>query len=244
MSLTKQDYSNIYEQFQAPVSPGIDCGKFCSPLNEGEPVCCTTQHAIPLVDKAEYKLLRSRTKMWTKLEPFDQHSKKVIDDHAASCVAVECNGAKYCERDNRSLACRAFPFFPYLNKNKEIIGVSIYWEFKDRCWVMSNLKYVNAGYIKELIDAYRYIFKKDSEEENAFFNQSVTMRRLFSRKKWSIPILDEQGKSHIILPKSNNLTSIQSSKLEKYFPFNSLKNYKNEVNSLNGSSIGLSLIPK
>ena len=44
------DFREIYEGFQSPLSR-FDCGKHCAPLNGGEPVCCTTRHAIPVVHK-------------------------------------------------------------------------------------------------------------------------------------------------------------------------------------------------
>ena len=40
-----QDYAVLYDRFKASVSR-YDCGKYCAPLNNGEPVCCTT--SLPL----------------------------------------------------------------------------------------------------------------------------------------------------------------------------------------------------
>ena len=243
MSLKPKDFETIYNHFNSPVSQGLDCGQFCAPLNQGEPVCCTTKHAIPIVDKAEFKLLKSRTDMWTKLKPFDEVSKALIKEHEPHCKAIECNGARHCERDNRSVACRAFPFFPYLSKKRDIIGASIYWTFKDRCWVMSNLQVVTKNYLDELFENYRFIFSKDEDEENAFFEQSVQMRRLYSRKGWNIPILGLDGKAYHIKPKTDKLTPIKVSQLEKYFPFDSMKNYRREIKKMDGPTENLKLRP-
>lgn len=243
MALKSKDFEYVYQNFNSPVSDGLDCGQFCAPLNEGQPVCCTTQHAIPIVDRMEYKALRKRTNMWKKLKPFDAVSKKLIEEHEPECCAIECKGAQYCERDNRSIACRAFPFFPYLNKKREILGASIYWSFKDRCWVMSNLKYVDKAYLDELFSAYRYLFERDEHEEEAFFDQSVQMRRLYSRKGWPIPLLGLDGKPYHILPKSEKPTPVKHTDMEKYFPFNSMKNYREQVSLLDGPLKGLKLKP-
>ena len=55
--MTPADFAVVYDKFKAAVSR-YDCGKFCSPLNDGSPVCCSTQHAVPVVDKAEFKYLK------------------------------------------------------------------------------------------------------------------------------------------------------------------------------------------
>ena len=46
--LTPQDFADIYVGFDAPVSR-FDCGRKCAPLNGGQPVCCTTGDAVPVV---------------------------------------------------------------------------------------------------------------------------------------------------------------------------------------------------
>ena len=46
------DFASLYEGFNAPVSR-FDCGRKCAPLNGGEPVCCSTQNAVPVVHRSE-----------------------------------------------------------------------------------------------------------------------------------------------------------------------------------------------
>ena len=47
----------------------FDCGRKCAPLNNGEPVCCSTQNAVPVVHKVEFELLKRRTDLWSKFNP-------------------------------------------------------------------------------------------------------------------------------------------------------------------------------
>jgi hypothetical protein len=108
---------------------------------------------------------------------------------------------------------------------------------------MSNLKYIDKVYLDELFHSYRYLFERDEDEENAFFEQSVQMRRLYSRKGWPIPLLGLDGKPYHILPKSNTPTPIKYSQFEKHFPFNSMKNYREQVSLLDGPTDGLKLKP-
>ena len=108
MSVTPKHYAEIFRRFQAPISKIYDCGKKCAPLNGGQPVCCDSGHAIPIVEHSEYKLLSGRTDMWHKFVPKDAAERKEVADLKGSdCRAVECNGAAHCERDNRSQIGRA-----------------------------------------------------------------------------------------------------------------------------------------
>ena len=187
MGATSKDYARIYKIFGAPISKKFDCGKFCAPLNGGEPVCCTTRNAVPVATRAEWKLLRSRTDLWHRYRPTDAASRKITEDLDSSCLAIECKGAAFCERHNRTLACRSFPFFPYFSRKKEILGLSYYWRFEDSCWVIANLWRAEKPFIREILAAYTYLFSRDKDEHQAFVEESASMRRVFSR--WRRPIL-------------------------------------------------------
>ena len=63
-----EHFADIHRRLQAPVSR-FDCGKMCAPLNGGEPVCCSTDHAIPIMDRAEYRLLRQKSDLWRPFKP-------------------------------------------------------------------------------------------------------------------------------------------------------------------------------
>jgi hypothetical protein len=125
-------FREIYGFFNTPVVD-IDCGQMCKHLNNGSPVCCDTSNAIPVVQKSEWKALKQRTDMWRPFKPGNSAAQEIVDGLHDSCKAVECRGAQFCERDNRSLACRTFPFFPYITNKDELIGLSYYWTFEDRC---------------------------------------------------------------------------------------------------------------
>ena len=120
-----QDYAVLYDRFKASVSR-YDCGKYCAPLNNGEPVCCTTGHAIPIMDKTEFKLLETRTDLWHKFKITNAADRELLSDMHKSCMAAECKGVRHCERDNRSFACRAFPFYPYITREDKLAMVGRY----------------------------------------------------------------------------------------------------------------------
>lgn len=233
-------FKKIYEDLTAPVSKKYDCGKYCAPLNEGEPVCCSTRHAVPIVTRAEWSVLKDRTKMWSKFKPYDATTREIADELSTDCKAIECKGARFCERDNRTLACRAFPFFPYMNKENEIAGLSIYWTFEDRCWVMSNLQIVDAPFVDQLISAYELLFENDEEERETFVGHSASMRRVYSRRAQIIPILARRGKYYKVLPKSGGkIIPAKLSEFKAIDPFTSFSTYKQTVRDLGGETKNL-----
>lgn len=230
MALKEKHFEQVHKKFGSSISEKYDCGRICAPLNGGEPVCCSTQNAIPVVEKSEWRLLRKKTDLWHRFKPTDADGRKVVEELASSSCAIECKGAAFCERQHRTLACRAFPFFPYFNKAKEVVGVSCYWIFEDRCWVISNLKIVEHRFIRELLDAFALVFRHDEDEREAYIDQSVSMRRVFSRWKRPIPVLAPDGKLYKVLPKSDG--TLHKAKFADFPPhdvFASDKNYHAEI---------------
>jgi hypothetical protein len=222
MSLKPKHYAEIYRQFQAPISKIYDCGKKCAHLNDGKPVCCTTDYAIPIVEDTEWKLLKSRTDLWSPYKATAPDAKKELADLKGSdCRAIECKGVEHCERDNRSLACRSFPFYPYFNPAKELVGLATYWTFEGQCWVISNLTIVDKKFVKQFIKSHEYMFKKDEDWLETYIDQSASHRRVFSRRGEKIPVVGRDGSYFWVLPKSGgkmvSATKAQILKLRKGF---------------------------
>jgi hypothetical protein len=214
----KKVYKRIFGNFTANVVP-LDCGEKCRHLNDGIPVCCDIEQAIPIMDKSEYKLLRSRSDLWRKYRPENAHGEGIVESLHDDCVACECKGAKFCERDNRSLSCRAFPFFPYITREGDFIGMATYWTFEDRCWVISNMKKVTRAFIAEFHDVYAHLFENKPDEFEVFKDYSATMRRVFSRQGQPIYIVDKDKKFHAILPKGAGMERVKKSALPKFGPY-------------------------
>ncbi len=203
MAPTPKDYAQIYKRLQAPISKVYDCGKKCSPYNGGEPVCCTTAHAVPIVEHSEYRLLKSRTDMWSKFKPKTGADRAVVADlKGSACRAIVCKGAGHCERDNRSMACRSFPFFPYFNPAGELVGLATYWTFEGQCWVISNLMVVERPFVDEMIESHELLFAKDEDWRETYRAQSATMRQVYSRKGERFPVIARAGGYLWVLPKS------------------------------------------
>lgn len=234
-TLTPGDFERLYERFNASVCQ-FDCGKKCSPLNGGSPVCCSTQDAVPVVHKAEFKLLQNRSDLWKRFKPYDAPTRKIVEDLTTSSCAIECKGAAFCERHNRTIACRAFPFFPYVTRARQVIGLSVYWIFEDRCWMMSNLRLVEQDFINECLDTWHAIFAKDQEEWETYIDYSATMRRVFSRWRRPIPVLNRQAGLLLVDPSTGDVKEGRGDgDYPKYGPFKSETAYRRAIKTAGGT---------
>ena len=137
----------------------------------------------------------------------------------AECCAAECKGAAACERENRSLACRAFPFFPYITREGEIVGLAYYWVFEDRCWVISNLDIVTADFVGECLAAYETIFAEDKLEYETNKDLSADMRRVFTRWDRTIPVIGRDGGRLVVEPRTHVLRPALPGEFLRHGPY-------------------------
>jgi hypothetical protein len=214
------NYARLYAGFQAPITV-LDCGKKCAPHNEhGVPFCCDTRHAVPTVYEAEWEYLSQNTDLWHIWQPEDPLELKQLQlETPEGMLLVECLGHRLCQRGFRSLTCRAFPFFPYLNTEKEFIGLSYYWEYEDRCWVISNLQVVTLEYRDQFIHTFERVFAEMPEERDAYARHSAHMRRLFIRQRRTIPLLTRDGLTYKISPRTEQMRQVSAGSLPKFGPY-------------------------
>jgi hypothetical protein len=211
-------YRRVYAAFTAPVSR-FDCGKKCAPHNGGTPVCCDTGNAVPILDKWEYQLLRSRSDLWRPYKPNDAAGREIVADMHHECRAAECKGAAFCERDNRAMACRAFPFFPYITRDNQIPGLAYYWVFEDRCWVISHLEIVTREFVQECLAAYQAIFDEDPLEYDVNRDMSADMRRVFARKNRGIPLVGRDGGYYMVEPRTHVIRPAGPDEFPQHGPY-------------------------
>ncbi len=240
--MSAADFGLVFDRFTASVSR-FDCGKFCSPLNNGEPVCCSTDNAIPIVEKTEFEWLKARTDLWHLYKPTDAVSRQIVNELHKSCTAIECKGARFCERDNRTMACRAFPFYPYFTREGVLAGLATYWGFEDRCWLISNMRVVERDFVREFIAAYEYIFARDPEELKAMKSQSAYHRRTFSRRKEAIALIGRDGGFFKVQPHSGRIVPLAREKLPRYGAYKTEAAYRRAVKEAGGDAAKAPRLP-
>jgi len=137
---------------------------------------------------------------------------------ALSKVEVK-DAERYCHRDHRTLVCRAFPFFPYFDSYGKFLGLSVYSEYADRCWVISNLQIVRHEYKVQFIETYEKLFAHLPEERKGFQYHSAEMRRTFQSRRQTIPLLHRDGYTYKISPATEKLHRVAPESFPKYGPY-------------------------
>jgi hypothetical protein len=196
--MNPQDFAHLYRRFDAPIT-ALDCGQKCAPYNEyGVPFCCDTRHAVPTAYFAEWEYLRTSSDLWHIWSaPEAEETDRLRAEAPEGQVLIECQGHLQCQRGYRSWVCRAFPFFPYLTKQNDFIGLSYYWEYEDRCWVINHLETVTPSYVNEFVAAFDELFAKMPGERQIFGYHSTVMRRYFGHRKRPMPLLLRDGSGEI-----------------------------------------------
>lgn len=214
------DFENLYRQFDASISE-FDCGDFCAPHNErGVPFCCDIRFAVPSAYLDEWEYLKNHTYLWkpwvTESSELETSLRQQIPQGQ---VLIACLGHEHCQRDFRSITCRAFPFFPYVTLKGEFIGLSYYWEFEEYCWVISHLDVVTNEYRSEFLQVFDYLIKEFPEEREIYRNFSIMMRRSFGRKHRTIPLLHRNGNAYKISPGTGKMRKWDIHKFPKFGPY-------------------------
>lgn len=191
MPLTQRDIADLLATLQAPVTT-FDCGTLCAPKNGGVPVCCHASSIVPVLYKAELALLRRRSDLWRKHVPVGVDA--ALRDRARACdVFAVCKGHTHCERDNRSLACRTFPFEPYLDHDDRFAGLVFAFEFSHLCPLITSDHEIRPDFIAQCSAMWRSMFHRDPAERAFHAGCSRTLRRQFGRMREPIPVFTEAG---------------------------------------------------
>lgn len=227
-SIKPEEIGVFYSQFNAPVAE-IDCGQRCAPHNEGgKPFCCDICHAVPTGYLSEWVYLQRNTNLWHEwkaeqctdtpeeaAEEVERLSKETPD----TMVLMECLGPAHCQRDYRALTCRQFPFFPYIDSQGELLGLSYYWEYEDVCWVMSNLQVVTQEYIRQFLAAFEFLFERLPQEFENYKVHSEVMRDEFNEKRRAIPLLHRNGHYYKISTHNERMRRVPVDSFSKFGPY-------------------------
>ena len=210
----------LYRSFNAPIG-ALDCGQECAPYNEnGAPFCCDTQHSIPAAYTAEWEYLQSHTDLWHQWQPENFELGETLHQQTPEdMLLLECRGHAHCQRSYRTIACRAFPFFPYINRSGEFLGLSYYWEYEDRCWVLSHLDCISAEYRQQFIKTFEVLLATYPAEGENFAAYSAEMRQIFAQRRRTIPLLYRNGNAYKISPANERMRRCDPADFRQFEPY-------------------------
>lgn len=218
--ITPEDFASLYRRFQSPIAT-LNCGQKCAPYNErGVPFCCDTAHIVPTAHQAEWDHLRSNTNLWHPWEADDPGDTIELQSQAQpGQVLIACQGHPQCQREFRALTCRAFPFFPYIDSQGAFLGISYYWDYEERCWVISNLQVVSQQYFEEFIDTFESLFQLVPNERENYAQYCEHTRTEFQRQGRAIPLLHRNGNVYMISPGNERKRRVARDQLPKFGPY-------------------------
>ncbi len=226
--ISPDEIRRLYARFDAPIA-ALDCGKRCAPHNAGgKPFCCDICHAVPTAYASEWAYLRDNTNLWFEWRA--QSCTETPEEAAAefaqlrtetpdTMVLLECLGPSQCQRPYRSLTCRQFPFFPYIDSQGQFLGLSYYWEYEDLCWVISHLDVVTMAFKQEFIQAFEFIFARMPEEFENYRYHSEVMRDAYNETRRAIPLLHRNGYAYKITSHSERMRRVAVECFPKFEPY-------------------------
>jgi len=214
------DIRKLYDGFDASVA-ALDCGQQCAPHNaSGKPFCCDICHAVPAAYQPEWEYLQPKTDLWHTWRgdecPGGPEAQMLQAEAPEEMVLLACLGPQACQRPFRALACRQFPFFPYVTSDYRLVGLAYEWEFEPVCWVISNLGAVTEAYRREFIETHDQLFALEQEIFENYGYHSERMRAQFAQERRRIPLLHRNGGFYLISPGSERMARVAAEKLPRF----------------------------
>jgi hypothetical protein len=224
--LTPTDLRAAYNGFDSPIAK-FDCGKKCASHNpNGKPFCCDICHAVPAAYKSEWTYLRATTDLWHRYrgDECDDSSGPEADrtvtdsDLPSGMLPLACLGPAHCQRENRTLSCRAFPFFPYVTSDYRFLGLACEWEFESVCWVISNLAQVTDTYRAEFLRTFDYLLATFEDVFESYATHSERLRRHYASasRKRRFPLLHRNGRAYLVSPVSERMQRVEQNQLPRF----------------------------
>ena len=217
-------FGRIYQYFSAPVTR-LDCGKKCGPHNlRGAPFCCDLDHSIPAAYQKEWEYLQSSTDLWRRWEEKTPGQERQLRRHLQEGQQlIGCKGHRFCQREYRSIACRAFPFFPYLSSQGEFLGLSYYREYRDRCWVISHLDQIEEDFLARFVKAFKELFSLYPDSRRAYQGYSRQVRRQTAQKGEQLVLLKPSKEAWQIDPQTEKETAVKLDDLPAFAPYDIIR---------------------
>lgn len=218
----KQDkdfFHELYSEFAMPLCE-IDCGLKCGPYNDyGVPICCDIHQVVPSAFDLEWKYLKINTDLWQPWSSTDISDQQLDEELLDGQVLLACKGYRDCQREFRTLTCRAFPFYPYLNSQGAFQGLAYYPEFRFGCWIISNLECVSLEYKIAFKQAFQRVFERYPAYHLNYIDYSRYGRETAAKEDENLVMMDFSGNVFLIDPQTEEKSQVQYKELIPFGPF-------------------------
>jgi hypothetical protein len=220
----KQEYQkglfrDLYREFEMPLCE-LDCGLKCGPHNDyGVPVCCDIQLVVPAAFELEWSYLQENTDLWQPWSSSGLIDRDLAEQVQDGQVLLECKGYQQCQRSFRTLTCRAFPFYPYLTSQGLFSGLAYYSDFREECWIISNLAVVSTTYKVAFQGTFNKIFDLFPGSRDDFLDYCCFVRDEAAEHGEQIVVLDFQAGVGLVDPLTETVTPVGFQDLDAYGPF-------------------------
>lgn len=218
------DFQKLYNLLDVPMTP-LDCGALCSQHHpHGIPFCCDICQAVPAAYFLEWDFLQQRTDLWHEYRgdeclahPEDVES--LLAETPEHMLLLACQGPDRCQRSVRSLSCRQFPFFPYINSRNQFIGLAYEWIFEPVCWVISYLGAVTTAYREAFVRVYDTLFAAWDHDLDSYAAHSEEARAYFAAQKRRMPLLHRNGRDYLVSPISERMQRVSFATFRRFGPY-------------------------
>lgn len=216
---TKAIFRELYDGFDMPLCE-IDCGLKCGPYNDyGVPICCDINQVIPAAFDLEWRFLKGQTDLWAPWNNPGSLDPDLMDELQEGQVLLTCQGYKSCQRNFRTLTCRAFPFYPYLDSKEVYCGLAYFPEFCYGCWIISNLEVVSQSYKEAFRSTFRKLFEIFPDYQKNFAGFCSYMRERAEDENENIVLLGFSGEVYLIDPRTEEKIQVEYKELSAFGPF-------------------------
>ena len=217
--LDQGTFRELHSGFDMPLCE-IDCGLKCGPYNDyGVPICCDIHLVIPSAFELEWCYLKENTDLWRPWSSADQYAEELEEEILDGQVLIQCKGYQECQREFRTLTCRAFPFYPYLNSKGHLQGMSYYPEFRFGCWILSNLDVVSKSFKMAFQRAFQHVFELYPDYRQNYIDYSGYERQKAADESEMVVLLGFSGDVHLIDPLTEEEYPVQYKDLKAFGPF-------------------------
>ncbi len=171
-TLTERQLQRFYRMLSVRMTDS-DCGRYCAPQNNDVPYCCDQEKLVPVLFKDEYKWHRKQGDFWKKMSIQTKSDKRLVQDSCSYNVFATCPGVKNCRRTLRSLACRLFPFEPFIDKTGCVMGL-VYQNGENECCSLFGKpqRIYNQTYIRNAIRVWQELVDIFPEEKDMYMLES------------------------------------------------------------------------